>query len=89
MKTQHVCEFRTLTSAAISIGEMERLAGVCDRDILWRAAARAVRDPAEQWAKLMLVLKRRIRLRYDRGELLAAERRALAVWCGDVKGEVS
>ena len=89
MKTQHVCDFLALTSAAMSICEMERLAGVCDHDALYSAAARAIRDPAEQWEKLMLVLKRRIRLRYERGELLAAERRTHALWCGEWKGEVA
>lgn len=86
---QHACDFLTLLSAAISLGEMERLAGVCDREITWRAASRALNCRVTQWEKFMLVLKRRIRLRYDRGELLAAERRALAKWCGEKIGEVA
>jgi len=89
MKTHHVCELRTVIAAATSLGELERLAGVCDRDILRRAAGCAFRNPAEQWAKLLQLLKRRIRLRYESGELLDAERLAHARWCGEWKGEVA
>jgi len=72
----------------MTLGEMERFAGVCDREITWRAVSRAVRDRGLQWGKFMGVLKRRMRLRFDRGELLHAERWALAFWSGEPAGEL-
>src|SRR6266850_3603833 len=70
---RHVCEFQTLTWAAMSIGDMEQLAGVVDREVLWSAARRAFKNPSLQYRKLMDCLRLRIAQRYHRGELLDAE----------------
>jgi hypothetical protein len=79
----HVCSFHTLTWAAVSVGELEHLAGVVNRDALWRAAQRAFKNPSLQCRKLMDCIRGRIAQRYHRGELLDAERQAMAVWCGE------
>lgn len=77
MNTLHPVSFGTLWASANSFAEILALAGVCDRDITQRAAARAFSKIETQWEKFLQTLKHRAKLRYERGELLAAERRCL------------
>lgn len=78
----HVCSFHTLWHAAMTIGEMERLAGLCDREVLWKLCDRIYHGQSP-WQNLMQILKRRALLRYERGELTHEERIAYAIWCGE------
>ncbi len=83
MNTRHTLSFPALWAQASSFAEVIGLAGVCDSLITVRAAVRAFADVPTQWEKFLRVLKRRAELRYERGELLRAERRAHARWCGE------
>ena len=80
---RHTVSFRALWASASSFAETLALAGVCDRDITQRAAARAFCKIETQWEKFLQTLKRRAKLRYERGELIAAERRAFARECAE------
>jgi hypothetical protein len=83
VNSDNLIPFGRLWVQANSFAEVIALAGVCDYDITRRAAARAFADVPPQWEKFLRVLKRRAELRYERGELLRAERRAHARWCGE------
>lgn len=79
---KHLVSLHALIRSAANFEELEAMAGVCNRNILWCAVERCVRQPAQQWEKLLALLRRRIALRYERGELRAFERRAFDQWAG-------
>ncbi len=82
MSSLHLVSFCTLWSQA-SFAEAVGLAVVCDFEITRRAATRAFANVGGQWDKFIGILKRRAELRYERGELLRAERRSLARHFGE------
>lgn len=78
----HACEFSTLWGAALTVAQMEHLAGLCDREVLWKICDR-IYHGRSPWQQLMAIMRSRARRRYERGELVREERIAFAIWCGD------
>lgn len=79
---RHVVEFGYLWSLTLTVTQMEHLAGVCDRESLWKACDRVFHGHSP-WQRMMEILRSRARRRYLRGELLSEERIALKIWAGE------
>ncbi len=78
---RHVVEFGQLWGAALTVGEMRNLAGVCDQKVLWKACDKIFHGQSP-WQRMMELLRSRARRRYLRGELLREEEIASKIWFG-------
>lgn len=79
---RHLVEFGYLWSLTLNVTQMEHLAGVCDREGLWKACDQVFRGQSP-WQRMMEILRSRARRRYLRGELLKEEAIACKIWCGE------